>query len=281
MKLKELKDIFNSELGNIYSTEELQTILTYILVDALGIPKVVILAQPQYELSKAQEEQVLSFLKDLKKGIPVQHILGVAHFYGMMLQVCPDVLIPRQETEELVDWVIKDNKGKQLKILDVCTGSGCIALALKMHLPGSAVTAIDVSDKALCMAKKNAENLALEIDFKKADALHMEQDMNNEQYDIIISNPPYIPCSGKDYVQKSVFMYEPHLALFVPDETPLLFYKSIARYAKKTKSKFLYFEIYEELGDEISEFMREEGFSDVIVKKDLNGKNRILRCHYF
>lgn len=282
MVLKELKNIFNKELGNIYSAEETQTILNYILIDALGIPKLTILSQPQLELDNNQLERTLAFLLDLKKGIPVQHLLGVAHFYGMMLKVNPDVLIPRQETEELVDWIIKDiQKGQSLRILDVCTGSGCIALALKKYLRDFSVTAIDVSEKALIIAKENAVNLNLDIEFIKANALNLEQEMNDDFYDIIVSNPPYIPSSEKDMVQKNVWMYEPHIALFVPDEKPLLFYESIAKYAKTSKPVTLYFEINEDLGEDLVELMKNLDFKDITLKTDLNGKNRMLKCRYF
>jgi release factor glutamine methyltransferase len=282
MNLKEFRDKFHKELGNIYSNEETETILSYILIDAIGIPKLRIISQPQLELDNSQAEKVYALLVDLKKGIPVQHLLGKAHFYGMVLKVGPDVLIPRQETEELVDWIIKDNKGtKKIKILDVCTGSGCIALALKKHLPESIVKAVDVSEKALEVAKTNAKDLNQDISFIKANALNLEQEINDETFDIIVSNPPYIPLSDKDKVQKNVFMYEPHMALFVSDETPLIFYESIARYAKKSRPVSLYFEIEEESGDAILELMSNMVFKEITIKPDLNGKNRMLKCRYF
>ncbi|HTB32671.1 MAG TPA: peptide chain release factor N(5)-glutamine methyltransferase [Bacteroidia bacterium] len=281
MKLNELKEIFSKELGNIYSAGETQTILNYILIDAFGIPKLSIISQPQLELDNNQREKVTSLLQDLKKGIPVQHLLGVAHFYGMMLKVTPDVLIPRQETEELVDWIIKDNPGYKGKILDVCTGSGCIALALKKNLPDSSVTAIDFSEKALKIASYNAGKIKLDVSFKKVDALTLEKEMNDESFDIIVSNPPYIPLSDKDTVQKNVYMYEPHMALFVPDETPLMFYESIARYAKTNQPVTLYFEINEDLGDDLTELMNNMVFKDITIRNDLNGKKRMLKCSYF
>jgi release factor glutamine methyltransferase len=281
MNLKELKDIFNTELKNIYSSEESQTILNYIFIDALGIPKLTILSQPQLELNSNQSDKVHALLNDLKKGIPIQHLLGTAHFYGMMLKVTPDVLIPRQETEELVDWIIKDNRGAKLRILDAGTGSGCIALALKKNLPESTIAAIDISEKALDIAKKNAESMKLDIAFKKANALNLEKELEDESFDIIVSNPPYIPSSNTDTVQKSVLMYEPHLALFVPDEKPLLFYESIATYAKKLKPVTLYFEINEDLGNDLTELITNMAFKDIIIKTDLNGKNRMLKCSDF
>lgn len=281
MKLKELKDLFNKELENIYSREESQTILNYILIDALGIPKLTILSQSQLELNTNQYKKVSSLLKDLKKGRPIQHLLGTAHFYGMVLKVTPDVLIPRQETEELVDWIIQDNKGKKLKILDACTGSGCIALALKKYLPESTIVAIDVSEKALKVAKKNAAELQLDITLKKTDALNLEKELKDERFDIIVSNPPYIPASNTNTVQKSVLMYEPHSALFVSDETPLIFYESISRFATKLKPVTLYFEINEDLGNDLTELMKTMVFKDITIKKDLNGKNRMLKCRYF
>ncbi len=278
MQINEFKKVFSKELGGIYSQEETQTILDYILIDAFGISKLTILSQPQLELAKNQAEKVVSFLADLKKGIPVQHLLGVGHFYGLMLKVTPDVLIPRQETEELVDLIIKENKGKKLKILDVCTGSGCIALALKKNLPECEVTAIELSEKALIVAKENMATLGLQVNFKKADALKLEEELAGESYDIIVANPPYIPVSDKDNVQKNVWMYEPHTALFVPDEKPLLFYESIAGFAKKTKPVTLYFEINEDLGHDLTELLNKLSFKEIDLKRDLNGKNRMLKC---
>lgn len=281
MKLKELKDIFNTELKDLYSREESQTILDYILIDGLGISKLTILSQPQLELDTNQSEKIFSFLKELKKGMPVQYLLGTAHFYGMMLKVTPETLIPRQETEELVDWIIKDNKGAKRRILDACTGSGCIALALKKNLPECIVTAIDNSEEALIVAEENAKDLNLAIKFKKADALNLEQELKGQSYDIIVSNPPYIPMEDREHVQKNVFVHEPHLALFVPDEKPLQFYESIAAYAKKSKPVILYFEIYEDFGEKLVELLSSMGFKDIILKTDLNSKNRMLKCSYF
>jgi release factor glutamine methyltransferase len=281
MNFKDFKYAFRKELGNIYSKDESDTILSYILIDAIGIPKLRIISEPQMELDDIQSQKILDLLNDLKKGIPIQHLLGITHFYGLILKVGPEVLIPRQETEELVNWVITDYRDSRPKILDACTGSGCIALSLKKNLPESFITGIDISEKAIELAKENAENLNLEVSFKKANVLNLADEMNEESFDVIVSNPPYIPLSEKDKVQRNVFMYEPHLALFVPDETSFIFYESIARYAVNLKSAKLYFEIYEESGDAMMELMKDLGFRDIILKQDLNGKNRMLRCCNF
>lgn len=281
MNLKDLKDTFQEELGNIYPKEESQTILNYILIDALGIPKLSIISQPLQELNGKQAEKVYSFLAELKKGVPIQHLLGAGQFYGMILKITPNVLIPRPETEELVDWIIKDNKGKKLEILDVGTGSGCIAIALKKNLPESDVTGVDILEKALEVAKKNAQDQNLDIAFKKANALDLEKELTGHSYAVIVSNPPYIPSSDRDKVQRNVYMYEPHSALFVPDEAPLLFYESIARFALKSKPVTLYFEINEEKGEELAKVLSAMGYKDIIIKKDLNGKNRMMKCRHF
>jgi release factor glutamine methyltransferase len=280
MNIKELRYTFDKELGNLYSKKESETIFSYILIDALGIPKLRIISEPQMELDDIQSKKISGILNDLKKGIPIQHLLGIAHFYGLILKVGPDVLIPRQETEELVDWIIKDNKDGVPRILDACTGSGCIALSLKKNFPESLIKGIDISEKAIEIAKENSKILNLDVPFKKANVLNLAEEMK-ESFDVIVSNPPYIPISDKDTVQRNVFMYEPHLALFVPDETPLIFYESIARYAVKFKPVKLYFEIYEEAGDPIMALMEEIGFKEVVLKQDLNGKNRMLKCHNF
>jgi release factor glutamine methyltransferase len=280
MTYEELRLVFEKELNGFYPSGEIKNLFYYILNGTLQVSKITILSKPHNQLDKNNSQLILNILEGLKKKIPVQYLLGKAPFYGLELDVNPSVLIPRPETEELVDWVIKDNKGKKINILDVCTGSGCIALALKKNLPKCNVTAIDVSEGALEMAAHNAEKLGLEIELMEEDALNLEEGLSAKDFDVIISNPPYITNSEKKEVQENVMMYEPHLALFVPDKDPLKFYKAIAEFAKGSKSVTLYFEIQEDRAEVLSKMLKKMGFKDIVVRKDLNGKDRMLKCIY-
>ncbi|HXP50422.1 MAG TPA: peptide chain release factor N(5)-glutamine methyltransferase [Bacteroidia bacterium] len=280
MTYEELRLVFEKELNGFYPSGEIKNLFYYILNGTLQVSKITILSKPHNQLDKNNSQLILNILEGLKKKIPVQYLLGKAPFYGLELDVNPSVLIPRPETEELVDWVIKDHKGKKVNILDVCTGSGCIALALKKNLPKCNVTAIDVSEDALEMAAHNAEKLGLEIELMEEDALNLEEGLSAKDFDVIISNPPYITSTEKKEVQENVLMYEPHLALFVPDKDPLKFYKAIAEFAKGSKAVTLYFEIQEDRAEVLSELLEKMGFKDIVVRKDLNGRDRMLKCIY-
>jgi release factor glutamine methyltransferase len=280
MTLEELKLDFEKQLGGFYPTKEIKNFFNYILSDLLQVPKLTILSQPNKQIGENILRQIPEIVLKLKNNEPLQYILGKTDFYGLTLKVSPYVLIPRPETEELVDWIIKENKDDNVRILDVCTGSGCIALALKKNIPKSTVTAIDDSEDALRVAKENAHNLKLDVKFIKADALKLAETLE-PPFDIIVSNPPYIPESEKHFVQKNVMEYEPHMALFVPDNDALMFYNAIADFAKKNdKTVRLYFEINEGKAKEISKLLSKKGFKDIGVKKDINGKDRILKCTY-
>ena len=281
MTFAEVKNKLEKELNGFYSSEEIQSTYFLILNSLLQVSKITILSKPDNLIDEINSQRILNILEGLKKKVPVQYLLGTAHFYELVLDVNPSVLIPRPETEELVDWIIKDNKGKNLNILDVCTGSGCIALALKKNMPQSNVTAIDVDEDALETASHNAEKLGLEIELIEEDALDISNELKASQFDVIVSNPPYIKESDKKYVGENVYMYEPHIALFVPDNDPLVFYKAIARFAKNcTKTVTLYFEIYEDMGDELCKVLSEMGLKNIEVRKDINGKDRMLKCNY-
>src|SRR6185312_8137481 len=221
MTIAELKNKFEKELNGFYPLEEIQSTFFLTLNTLLHVSKITILSKPDNQIDEFNSQRVLNILEGLKKMVPVQYLLGSAHFYGLVLDVNPSVLIPRQETEELVDWIIKENKGKKLNIVDICTGSGCIALALKKNLPECNVTAIDVSGDALETASHNAEKLGIEIELVEEDVLDMSDEMKASSFDVIVSNPPYIIESDKKHVGENVLNYEPHLALFVPDNDPL------------------------------------------------------------
>jgi len=280
MTYKELRLHFESQLSELYSSDEIKNLYFLTLNGILQISKITILSNTDNQIDEINSQRILNILDGLQKKVPIQYLLGTAAFYGMTLEVNPSVLIPRPETEELVEWIIKDFKGKKATILDVCTGSGCIALALKQNLPESAVTAIDISEGALETASHNAEKLGLEIEIIEEDALALNKGSLSPGYDVIVSNPPYIKESDKKEVQENVLMYEPHLALFVPDNDPLKFYKAIAEFVKGSKPVTLYFEIHEDMGSELSKWLKKEGFKNIEVRKDINDKDRMLKCIY-
>jgi release factor glutamine methyltransferase len=280
MTYKELRSHFESQLSELYSSDEIKNLYFLTLNGILQLSKITILSNTDNQINENNSQRILNILDGLQKKVPIQYLLGTAAFYGMTLEVNPSVLIPRPETEELVEWIIKDFKGKKAAILDVCTGSGCIALALKHNLPESTVTAIDISEDALETASHNAEKLGLEIEIIEEDALALNKGSLTTAYDVIVSNPPYIKESDKKEVQDNVLMYEPHLALFVPDNDPLKFYKAIAEFAKGSKSVTMYFEIHEDMGDKLSKWLKKEGFKNIEVRKDINDKDRMLKCIY-
>lgn len=217
----------------------------------------------------------------LATGRPVQYVLGRANFCGEEFIVREGVLIPRPETEELVMWAIEHAKGlKNPRILDICTGSGCIAIALKKHLPNASVTAIDLSDTALEIARENAIHLQTDIDIIQDDALTGLQAVNTRQFDIIISNPPYIPQSEMKSMRINVVQHEPHMALFVDDSDPLIFYREIARAAAPMLSAqgILLFEVHETLATDTAQMLSHEGYCNIDLRYDFRQKPRMICC---
>ena len=218
-------------------------------------------------------------LKQLKQEIPVQYLLGKTSFYGLEFEVNANVLIPRSETEELVDWILKSQKSKvesqKIRILDIGTGSGCIAIALAKNLPNATVFAIDVSENALATAKINAENNSVNVTFINQNILETED--LQQQFDIIVSNPPYVRHLEKEEIKKNVLDNEPHLALFVADNDALVFYKKIAELAQKNLSENgqLYFEINQYLGKETIDLLQKMNFATTELRKDIYGNDRM------
>ena len=267
---------FKKELGVLYSIEERDQIIATIFEALTGLSKIDLRMKGDLDLSKEILNQFEEITKRLIKNEPVQYILGFSWFAGMKLKVTPDVLIPRQETEELVDWIVKENKKQNPLILDLCTGSGCIALGLKKSIINSQVIAIDISEKALLVASENALTNLLEIEFFQSDIL--TTDLIQTDIDIIVSNPPYVKASEVIEMKSNVIDYEPHLALFVSDDDPLIFYKRLAILAKKSlkKSGKIYLEINEKLSNETAELLELQGFHEIRVKKDLNDRFRMI-----
>jgi release factor glutamine methyltransferase len=215
----------------------------------------------------------------LKSFEPIQYILGETEFYGLKLKVNPSVLIPRPETEELVDWIVQSKLPTHCSVLDIGTGSGCIALAIKNQLKEAKVSGMDISERALETARQNALENSLEVIFFQADILN-PTNFTGKKYDVIVSNPPYIRECEKLLMHSNVLNYEPENALFVPDANPLVFYRAIASFANKflNKNGSLFFEINENLGSETLGLLTDFGFFDIEITKDINGKNRMVRC---
>ena len=232
-----------------------------------------------------QDEQILAWTVEnrLLAGEPVQYITGIADFYGLQLRVTPDVLIPRPETEELVEQILGDHSAETtLNVLDVGTGSGCIALALKQKRPNWNITAVDVSDAALAVVIDNCERLGLELQCSKVDVLRAKElaSFGDQQFDLIVSNPPYIPPSELTKMGKSTVAHEPELALFVPEEDPLLFYREVADLGEQhlISGGFIYYEVNEFRAHSTVALLEERGYTEVEIRKDLQGKDRMVVC---
>lgn len=270
--LHEIISSWSSELI-IYERQEAESLISWLFEHHLGLGR--------SDFSQKVEERVLPDLlyqnfERLKTGEPIQYILGKAPFYGREFIVSPATLIPRNETEELVHLIIKENRKLGLRILDIGTGTGCIPISLALEMDRAEVYAVDVSEEALAVADQNAAELGAEVTFSKCDILAEVPDVR--ELDILVSNPPYIPEREKNQMHKNVLEFEPELALFVRDEDPLVFYREIVQKGKqllKAGGK-LYFEINEKYGTEVAGLMQESGYSDVRVIKDLNGKERIV-----
>ncbi len=269
-----------SELIEFYPAHELNSMLYIMLDKFFDVSKKEVLIGSEKRLSESELLKIIYAVKDLKKHKPLAYILGEWEFFGLPFIVNEYTLIPRPETEELVQLIIEENELSNVSILDIGTGSGCIAISLKATIPNSQVFAYDVSKEALGVAKQNANKNNVEVTFKEVDILN--DDDVTLKFDVIVSNPPYIPVKDKDSMDKNVLEYEPHLALFVENEQPLLFYMAIVEFAKKhlaNRGK-LYFEIHESLGIEVKNMLETKGFNNIEIVKDMNGKNRMVKCSF-
>lgn len=279
MLLKDIKHIFHQELDIQYGTKEVSHFFYYLVESYLGLPRFHLAIHPQWIISKEDESLFFEGLAALKQGKPIQYVLGTTSFMDLTLTVNEHVLIPRPETEELVRWVLKDFQMSEanIKILDIGTGSGCIAIALAKYLPQAEVSAIDISKEALAVAKQNAIKNKASVFFKKADVRAMVS--SDENYDIIVSNPPYVLEKEKASMQDHVKNSEPSLALFVPDTQPLLYYEYLAKVAQKALKEggVLYLEINEVFGKEVSDLLKEHSFTNIEIRQDLHGKDRFVK----
>ena len=271
-----------AQLFEIYDTREAANIADIVIEHVTGQRKIDRIVYKDLPVTKDQQQQLEKITAELLHHRPVQYITGKAWFMNMELIVNESVLIPRPETEELVEWIIKETKqnSKDLSIIDIGTGSGCIPIVLKKKIPAATVAAIDISDSALQTAMLNANEQNVAINFLLINFLIKEEWKQLGQYDIIVSNPPYIKQSESVALKDNVMKYEPHLALFVPDENPLLFYAEIAKFAQKhlKHGGSVYVEINEALGTEVVDLFKLNGFTEVILKKDMQEKDRFVKA---
>lgn len=283
MLLKELKNIFHKQLDALFGKEEVESFF-FILTEYLhNLRRIDLVLNPNFEISDADYQKWEVIISELKTEKPIQYITGEAWFYGLRFEVNENTLIPRPETEELVEWIIesqKDSKStNQLEILDIGTGTGCIPISLKKNIPNANVSAIDVSEEAIEVAKRNANSNEAVISFILKNILETEN-LEQQYYDIIVSNPPYVRNLEKEEISKNVLAYEPHLALFVEDNDALLFYRKIAQLAKDnlTENGQLFFEINQYLGKETVLLLEQLGFQNIELKKDFKGNDRMIKC---
>ncbi|MES2265880.1 MAG: peptide chain release factor N(5)-glutamine methyltransferase [Bacteroidota bacterium] len=286
--MKTIKDVFLSfqqGLNEVYDSRETESIALLVLEEITGISRAKLKAFPEEDIMGEASEKIQSILEELKTGKPVQYILGSTEFYGLNFLVNPATLIPRPETEELVEWVLDSFKSKAesqkpVFILDIGTGSGCIAITLKKKLPNALVTAIDISAEALHTAKQNAIINEVEVNFVQDDILNTK--LSAKKFDIIISNPPYVTLDDKMLMHQNVTGFEPHSALFVPEHDPLIFYKAIADFAAErlNNNGLLFFEINESFGKETVELLNNKQFNSILLRKDMTGRDRMIRANY-
>ncbi|TCD00615.1 peptide chain release factor N(5)-glutamine methyltransferase [Pedobacter frigidisoli] len=280
MKIGELEEHYVLELEQLYDEYEAKALFSLAAENVLEFSPTKLRLMKESSTDFIHFQKLLTILNDLKIGKPIQHILGEAHFYGSIFKVDENVLIPRPETEELVDWIISVVNSKSpashLNILDIGTGSGCIPITLKKYLLNAEVSTLDVSLAAINVAKENADSIGVTINFINADILNFATEA---KFDIIVSNPPYIRDLEKAQMHNNVLVHEPHLALFVSDENPLIFYKAIADFAKTNLKPDgeLYFEINEYLATETIEMLQQKGFVEIELKQDMQGKDRMIK----
>jgi len=307
MFLKEFRNHFNKELLGVFPQTEIDSFFFLLIEKELGLQRIDVALNNQVSISEDTFKHLYNSLSRLKNQEPIQYILGETEFYGLPFKVTKDTLIPRPETEELVRWILEEvaelqscKIGKSLSILDIGTGTGCIPIALAKNLPNSDITSIDISSKAIKIAKENAELNDVQINFIEQDVLranslnvianemkHSQNSneiatsntpRNHKQFDIIVSNPPYVRELEKTEIQPNVIENEPHMALFVDDENPLVFYKKIADLAKNhlNENGMLFFEINQYLGKETVKTLAKKGFQTEL-RKDIFGNDRMTK----
>jgi len=265
------------ELEGLYHTRETESMAYILLEYVLNYSKTQIRLNKAEDISEDHFKQIETYTQELKTCKPIQYILGETEFYDLTFKVNEHTLIPRQETEELVHAIINENQLEGLHILDIGTGSGCIPISLAKNSQNTLVSSADISVEAIKIAKENALVNLVDINFFHRDILNWKK-FNWDNFDIIVSNPPYVTEAEKNKMDKNVLDHEPHTALFVSDHDPLIFYRAIAEFALlhlKNNGK-LYFEINESLGNEMVNLLEQKGFNSICLKSDINGKNRMI-----
>ena len=278
MTVKELKLFFLKKLNSLYPKSEIDTFFYLVMEACLNFERVDTVLKSHHTIDKEIEKKIMSILSRLMNEIPIQYILGKTEFYGLPFKVNQHTLIPRPETEELVQWIIEKTTylKKEVQILDIGTGTGCIAVSLKNNIKNSQVSAIEISSSAIDVAKKNAIINKVDINFINIDILSTEQ--LSQKYDIIVSNPPYVRNLEKKLMKNNVLLNEPHLALFVENKDPLVFYDKISNLASRhlKKEGKLFFEINQYLSEETSIVIKKNGFRYIELKKDIFGNDRMI-----
>jgi len=281
IRLKDLRDWMIGELEETYDPREARRLIEWVFHYLAGIDSKDFILHPDLELEEAQLKELSNALDDLIREVPVQYITGRTEFYGLSLEVDKRVLIPRPETEELVKWVLDDHPDDcGCSILDIGTGSGCIAIALKAQLPYSHIFAIDHSENALIVAESNSRQHSAGVVFQCADILDPGDLFPGIFFDVIVSNPPYVTEAERKDMHRNVLEHEPENALFVPEQDPLVYYRAIAEFSKRrlSPSGQVYVEINEQFGALTMQTFREQGFNRLLLRQDLNGKDRMIRA---
>ncbi len=283
MLLKEIKTIFHNELDLLYNKQEVSSFFYLLIEHYLKLERFILALEPDYKVTKNEETILFKALARLKLEEPIQYVIGKTDFMNLSFLVNKSVLIPRPETEELLKWILSEVKNRKsaLRILDMGTGSGCIAISLAKNLPNAEVVAIDISEEALKVANENALDNEVTIKTVKKDILQW-QDLevpNEQKFDIIVSNPPYVRAKEKLSMHHNVLNNEPKLALFVSDENPLIFYDKISKIARSylRDGGALYFEINQYLAKETETLLKAHNFSEIELRKDMFGNYRMLR----
>lgn len=281
--IKDLKHAFLPTLDAHYDKQEIEHVFLLLVEEYLGYDKVDYLSKHDHPVDAKSKQLFDNALHRLGKGEPLQHIIGKAWFLGRPYEVSKAVLIPRPETEELADLIIRDvaDEGAALRMIDIGTGSGCIPISLKLQFPQSIVSGVDISREALEVAKRNAYRYEAAVNFMLMDILEWDTVFMNEQrYDIIVSNPPYITPEEKKAMHPNVLQYEPHLALFVEEKAPLLFYETIASFGLShlKKGGKLYFEINKNYGQQVCDLLLKKGYGAVELIRDMQGADRMVRA---
>jgi len=280
MLADQLRPILAKKIGGLYSPSEISFLFRHLISRVADLAFERTLVVSGIALTDSQTECFGRYADRLATGEPVQYILGEAEFYGLPFYVKQGVLIPRPETEELVQMLVQEIGNRRCSLLDVGTGSGCIPISVAKHCPHANVSAYDISPIAIAVAQKNAMRNGVDLAIKHCDILQWPMHYDGAAYDYIVSNPPYVLQKEKALMHKNVLEFEPEIALFVDDDCPLVFYRAIADFAQRalTEKGTLFFEINEQFGNETKAMLESKGFSGVAVHKDLQGKDRMVSC---